>query len=110
MSTRRGPRSTPPSARSTSAPRRSRSWPRAIAYARIYAAAHPELSGLETKLASATATPTRTDGPALDAPPRRRGRPPKNARTELPFDRDAHGDAHGGAGAALVAEAVRGVS
>jgi hypothetical protein len=67
---------------------------RGIAYARIYAAAHPELTGLEARLASLTASAAgpRADGPAIDPAPRRRGRPPRSARTELPFDRDDHAD------------------
>jgi len=59
---------------------------RGLAYARIYAEAHPELTALAASLGAAEPEPTVAASP----PPKRRGRPPKAARTELPFE---HADA-----------------
>ena len=61
---------------------------RGIAYARIYADAHPEHAALAAKLDGAAPPP-----PAPVAPVRRRGRPPRAARTELPFAPAAAPDA-----------------
>jgi hypothetical protein len=52
---------------------------RGLAYARIYAEAHPEIARRLAEIASPSAT-------ATEAPAKRRGRPPKAARAELPFE------------------------
>ena len=57
---------------------------RGLAYARIYAEAHPEREPLARTIA-ALAVPAAA--PSVEPPPRRRGRPPKVSRTELPFER-----------------------
>jgi hypothetical protein len=58
---------------------------RGLAYARIYAEAHPDRVGLARKLA-VPAEPA-----AVTPPPRRRGRPPRTPRDELPFEPSAAG-------------------
>jgi hypothetical protein len=51
---------------------------RGVAYARIFAAAHPERAGLEAALAELGAAPgAAAMASSADAPRRRRGRPPK---------------------------------
>ncbi|MEJ7731990.1 MAG: hypothetical protein WKG00_22620 [Polyangiaceae bacterium] len=51
---------------------------RGVAYARIFAAAHPERAGLATALAELGVAPgTPSVASSMDAPRRRRGRPPK---------------------------------
>lgn len=70
---------------------------RGLAYARIYASAHPEREELATALArldlrerGPKAAPRREEG----TPAPRRGRPPKSPRPELPFAVEA--GSHGG--------------
>ena len=51
---------------------------RGVAYARIFAAAHPERAGLAAALAELGAAPGTVAAPStMEAPRRRRGRPPK---------------------------------
>ncbi|HVK73237.1 MAG TPA: hypothetical protein VM734_07935 [Kofleriaceae bacterium] len=62
---------------------------RGLAYARIYAEAHPDQVELARKLdATVAAAAQRTVGSlATPVAPRRRGRPPRTPRAELPFER-----------------------
>lgn len=69
---------------------------RGLAYARIYADAHPDRDALARKLAAIASPAVR----AVPAPPPRRGRPPKVPRTELPFERPPALLADGGAASA----------
>ncbi len=62
---------------------------RGLAYARIYAEAHPARTDLARKLEVAVARPPETNP---EPGPRRRGRPPKTPRVELPFDRAGTGE------------------
>jgi hypothetical protein len=66
---------------------------RGLAYARIYAEAHPDRDALARTLAAIVAPAERAVAP----PPRRRGRPPKVPRTELPFERPPGAVSDGGA-------------
>jgi hypothetical protein len=75
---------------------------RGLAYARIYAAAHPERSGLAARLASIDGSELSPDV-ETSAPPQRRARR-RIPRPELPFELEAEAaaSAHAQAGAAAV--------
>jgi hypothetical protein len=62
---------------------------RGLAYARIYAAAHPERPKLAQTLATLGAD--EPPAPTSPTPARRRGRPPRQPRAELPFERGEEG-------------------
>lgn len=85
---------------------------RGLAYARIYAAAHPEhtelaagLSSIDSRERSGKSAPKRDDGSQAA----RRGRPPKQPRPELPFASQMRGvmEVYGAIDEQIAADAAR---